>query len=333
MNQKIIAQQAGVSVATVSRVLNGHAGVSDKTKKKVLELLDSNAYVLNNNARNLRMSKSKTIGFSISNFSNPFFISIYQGLDPICREKGYSIIIGNTNECIKQEREVFDLFLSYRVAGIIASFVDPQESTLKKLHNYGTSILALDRRLENVSADTVTMDNINGARQQVDYLASLNHKRIALIHGPLTDVVAVERHKGYCKGMEEHGLKIHPEYVLSGAFNESEAYLATIKLLSITPRPTAIAVHNNLMTIGAYKAIQDMRLQIPQDISLIGYEDFDLAGYLKPGLTMIERSLQQTGEVSARMIIERIENFYTGEPRIISLPAKLKMRDSCAPLI
>lgn len=331
MNQKSIAKQAGVSVATVSRVLNGYAGVSEKTKQKVLTLLDANAYVLNNNARNLRMAKSKTIGFLISNFSNPFFNSIYQGLEPVCREKGYSIVIGNTNESAEQEREVIDLFLSYRVAGIIASFVDPHENTIKKLDNYGTNILALDRHKENISADTVTMDNVHGAQQQVEYLAGLGHKCIALIHGPLTDVVASERYKGYVEGCKKHNIKPASEYMFSGDFNEAEAYLATIKLLSLTPRPTAIVVHNNLMTIGAYKAIQDMHLQIPNDISIIGFEDFDIAEYLKPGLTMIERSLHQTGEVSGRMIIERIENVYTEEPRVVSFPAQLKVRDSCAP--
>ena len=333
VNQKRIAKLAGVSVATVSRVLNGYDGVSDKTKQKVLTLLDSNAYVLNSNAQNLRMSKSKTIGLSISNFSNPFFIDIYQGLESICRHKGYSIIIGDSSENAQREREVIELFLSYRVAGIIASFVDPHESTLRKLENYGINVLALDRHIEGVSADAVTMDNVGGAKQQVDYLAKMGHKRIALIHGPLSDVVAKERYAGFFEGCKQHNLDIGTEYMFSGAFNETEAYLATIKLLGLPQRPTAIVVHNNMMTIGAYKAIQDMNLKIPQEISLIGFEDFDIAGYLKPGLTMIERSLYLTGEAAGRLIIERIENTYTGEHRVVSFPAKLKIRDSCAQLI
>ncbi len=333
MNQKTIAQQADVSIATVSRVINNRPGVSDDTKQRILQLLEANAYVPDNNARTLRTSKSKAIGFLISNFANPFFITIYQGLESVCREQGYNIVIGNTNESVKQERDQIDLFLSYRIAGIVASFVGPQESTLKKLKNYGTSILALDRQKANITADTVTMDNIGGARQQVGHLAALGHKNIALIHGQPTDVVAGERLKGFKEGMTEHGLDIRPEYMLSGALNESEAYLAAIKLLNMERRPTAVVAHNNLMTIGAYKAIKDMRLRIPQDISIIGFEDFDFAAYLNPGLTMIERSLHQMGEISARMVIERIENRYTGQPRIISFPARLKVRDSCAPVL
>ena len=135
MNQKEIAKKAGVSVATISRVINGEEGVSQEKRQKILELLDKYAYVRDINAKNLRTSRSKAIGFLISNFENPFFVSMYQGLEAVCRKNGYNIIIGNTNEDIRQEQEAIDLFLSYRVAGIVASFVDPQETTLRKIKN------------------------------------------------------------------------------------------------------------------------------------------------------------------------------------------------------
>lgn len=331
MTQKEIARKAGVSVATISRVINNEEGVSLKTRQRIVNLLDEYAYVRDNNARNLRMSRSKTIGFLMSNLSNPFFISIYQGLEPVCRKYGYNIVIGNTNENVAQEQEAIELFLSYRVAGIIASFVDVQESTLRKMASYGVSVLALDRQQKNMIADTVTMDNITAAKQQVNYLANLGHERIAVVHGTTTNVPGEDRLRGYYEAMEANGLAVLPGYAVSGKFNEEQAYFVAANLLSLKPRPTAIVAHNNLMCIGAYKAIKDTGLKIPEDVSLMGFDDFDFANHLEPSLTLIERSLPKMGEISGKMLIERIEKKIEGDARVFVLPAKLRHGNSCAP--
>ena len=330
MNQKEIAKKAGVSVATISRVINGEEGVSQEKRHKILELLDKYAYVRDINAKNLRTSRSKAIGFLISNFENPFFVSMYQGLEAVCRKNGYNIIIGNTNEDIRQEQEAIDLFLSYRVAGIVASFVDPQETTLRKIKNFGSNIIALDRQQKNIEADTVTMDSFAGAKMQVDYLAGLGHKRIAVIHGTTTNLPGEERLNGYMAAMEEHGLEVLPNYVASGFFNEEEAYAATVQLMGQNPRPTALITHNNLMCIGAYKALKDLNIKIPQDVSLIGFDDFDFADYLEPSLTLIDRPLKTMGEIAGKMLIERIEGKYSGKARLVVFPAKLRVNHSCA---
>jgi LacI family transcriptional regulator len=331
VTQKEIAKKAGVSVATISRVLNNESGVSALTRQRITNLFDECAYVRNNNARNLRTSRSKAIGFLMSNIANPFFIAIYQGLEPICKEHGFNIILGNTNENIQQEKEAIDLFLSYRVDGLIASFVDPQESTLKKLSNYGTSIIALDRQQKNINADTVTMDNLNSAKEQVYYLAGLGHKRIAVVHGTTNNLPGKDRLRGYRSAMQELGFSILPGYEVSGKFNEEEAYNAAIGLFKGVLPPTAVVVHNNLMCIGVYKAIKDSGLKIPKDVSLVGFDNFDLSDYLNPGLTLIERSLQETGRISGKMIIERIEKKYEGDARVVVLPYRLRINESCAP--
>lgn len=332
MNQKEIAKKAGVSVATISRVINGEEGVSQEKRQKILELLDKYAYVRDINAKNLRTSRSKAIGFLISNFENPFFVSMYQGLEAVCRKNGYNIIIGNTNEDVRQEQEAIDLFLSYRVAGIVASFVDPQETTLRKIKNFGSNIIALDRQQKNIEADTVTMDSFTGAKMQVEYLAGLGHKRIAVIHGTTNNLPGEERLNGYMAAMEEHSLKVHPNYVVSGFFNEEDAYTATVQLMGQNPRPTAVITHNNLMCIGAYKALKDLNIRIPQDVSLIGFDDFDFADYLEPSLTLIDRPLKTMGEIAGKMLIERIEGKYSGKARLVVFPAKLRVNHSCTRL-
>ena len=174
------------------------------------------------------------------------------------------------------------------------------------------------------------MDSFAGAKMQVDYLAGLGHKRIAVIHGTTTNLPGEERLNGYMAAMEEHGLEVLPNYVASGFFNEEEAYAATVQLMGQNPRPTALITHNNLMCIGAYKALKDLNIKIPQDVSLIGFDDFDFADYLEPSLTLIDRPLKTMGEIAGKMLIERIEGKYSGKARLVVFPAKLRVNHSCA---
>lgn len=328
MNQREIAKLAGVSSATISRVINDDPSVSEETRKHVQEIIEKYSYVTNVNARNLRMSRSKTIGFLISNFSNPFFVSIYQGMEKVCSEKGYNIIIGITNEKMEQQKKAIDLFLSYQVSGIIGSFVDLDEPSLKKLRGMKRNVILLDRQIRGIDADTIEIDNEGGAVQQVNYLADLGHRRIAVIHGK-KDSPGTSRLDGYYQGMKQKNISIPPEYVICGNYNERDAYYAAVQLLQLPDPPTAIIAHNNLMCIGAYKAIRDLGKKIPTDISLIGFDNFDFANYLEPGITLIDRPVDQMGEMAAKMIFERLEYTYTGEARKIVLPVKLKISESC----
>lgn len=329
MNQSEIARIAGVSTATVSRAMNNDPRVKEKTREKILNIVEQYAYVQNANARNLRTSKSKSIGFLISNFSNPFFIDLYCGFEPICKENHYSIIMGNTNESVEQEKEAIELFLKYRVDGIVASFVGPSEHTLNKIKQLGVKVVSLDRQLENLESDLIAIDNINGARQQVEYLARLGHKKIALICGTQFDSNGKNRLKGFTEGMKSCGIPIREDYIVSGDFVEDRAYSAAVELMHRRERPTAIITHNNLMCMGAYKALKDMGMKIPEEVSLMGFDDFVFSDHLQPSITLIDRPVKEMGKLAAKMIIERIEDKYTGEPRHIIFPVRLKQGGSC----
>ncbi len=329
MNQSEIGKLAGFSSATVSRVVNEDPRVSEKTKLKIKKVIEEYAYVQNVNARNLRTSRSKAIGFLISNFSNPFFIEVYHGLEPICRKNGYSIIIGNTNEDIEQEREAIDLFLSYRVDGIVASFVKPSDITINKLKSFNMNMLLLDRQLENLVSDTVAIDNIGGAMDQVEFLSRLGHTKIGLIHGTRFDSNGEYRYKGFIDGMEKCNIPVKKEYIVCGEFLEKVAYTEAIELMHLADPPTAIVTHNNLMCIGAYKALKDMKLRIPEDVSLIGFDDFEFSQYLQPSISLIDRPVREMGELAGKMIIDRIEGKYEGKAREIVFPVKLRIGGSC----
>ncbi len=328
MNQKELAKIAGVSSATISRVINDDPNVKPETKEYVREIIKKYDYVANINARNLRASSSNTVGFLISNFNNPFFIKIYQGIESICRKHGYIVIIGITNERVEEQEKAIDLFLSYQVSGIIGSFVDVDNKILNKLQRLQKNVISLDREFDILDFDTIVIDNEYGGIEQVNYLHSLGHKKIAVIYGKL-DSPGKERLNGFEKGMANNGLKSKEEYKICGNYNEPDAYYATIKLLQLKDPPTAIITHNNLMCIGAYKALKDLKINIPDNVSLIGFDNFEFADYLEPGITLIDRPINQMGEMAGEMLFDRLENKYIGETRRIVLPVKLKINKSC----
>ena len=328
MNQREIAKLAGVSVATVSRVINHDPNVSQKTRDKVSHILAQQSYVTNINARNLRMTHTKTVGFLISTFSNPYFISIYEGLEEICKQHGYNILIGITNEDSKTQQEAIEMLLSYKVCGIVGSFVTMNSSTMEKMRKMCDFVISIDRFIKGMDSDLVCVDNEFGGYEQVRLAAEYGHKKIAVIHGQ-EDSVGIERLRGYRTAMEKYGCPIRQEYMLSGDYIEEPAYMSTLSLLSLPDPPTVIVAHNNLMTIGAFKAIKDLQRRIPEDISLIGFDDFLLAEYLSPGITLIQHPAYEVGKIAAKILFARLDDSLPKEPQRIMLPLKLVIRESC----
>lgn len=330
MNQREIAKLAGVSSATISRVINNDPKVSPKTYRKVKEVIDKYGYVENGMAKNLRTSKTRTIGYLISNLYNPFFQAVYAGIERVCKENRYQIIIGSTNEDIQTEEDAVGLMLAYRVDGIIASFVNPSEIIRRQLKQVGVELVLLDRKIPSLQADSVMIDNINGAVDQVKYLSGLGHKKIAVIRGTLYNSPGVERLEGFRKGMKECGIPILKGYEANGEFTEEGGYEAVERLMKLSNPPTAIIVHNNLMCIGAYKALRDMKLRIPEDVSLIGFDDFDLAVHLHPQITVIDRPTEEMGEMAMNMLLDRFsKKTEDGALRHHVFPAALCVRESC----
>lgn len=328
LNQKEIAQLAGVSVSTVSRVINDDPRISERTKQTVREILAANPYVTNNNARNLRVSRTNAIGFLISSFNNPYFISIYEGLRDICRKRGYIIIVGITDEDPTLQQEAIDLLLSYKVCGIVGSFVTMSASSKAKLQQMCEFVVALDRRIPGFDSDFVGINDEFGGQQQVLHAASYGHRKIAVIYGRL-DSAGQGRLNGYLSAMKALNLPLRQEYMVCGNFDESAAYAAALSLLNLPDPPTAIITHNNLMTVGAFKAVVDMQKSIPDDISLVGFDDFLLADYLSPGITRIRHPAHEMGEIAAKTLLERLDGLYSGPSKTVVLPVKLKICNSC----
>lgn len=333
MNQRDIAKLAGVSSATVSRVINKDKKVSPKTAKKVLQVIKENGYVQNAMARNLRMANTKTIGYLVPDIKNPFFIAMLSGFQEMCFKQGYDIIFENAADDPEKEKKALETLLRYRVAGLLAVFVDSDNEYIDVFRNMGIPVVMIDRKSSDIQKnDYLMIDNMGGVGQIVDYLASLGHTDIAMIYGPQDLTPGVERLNGFRKAMEKNRIPIKEKYLIPGLFTEEGGYHAVQKLLQLKNRPTAVIGGNNLTTMGAYKALVDYKICIPDEISLAGFDDFPFAAHLQPPITVIKRPNTNMGRVAAELLLERISKGEEGkeiQPRSIVMPTQLCIRKSC----
>lgn len=335
MNQKELAKLIGVSSATISRVVNEDESVSEKTKRKVKEGIRKYGYVQNTAARNLRMSNTRTIGFLTPDLSNAFFTDALAGIESLSYEKSYDIIVQNTSEDLKKEKLALQSLMSHRVAGLIAVCVDADTHYIDRFNHLDIPVVMMERRPDkSPKNDVVLVDNVGGVRNAVQYLADLGHRDIAFIYGKLELTPGAQRMEGFEQGMRDAGLDIKKEYLVDGYFTTEGSYKATTELMQLEKRPSAIIACTNLSTIGAYQALFNNHIPIPEEVSLVGFDDFTLAGYLTPPITVVQRPTAETGRVAAEMLFEHIEGKRGGDakPREIILPTELVIRKSCRPV-
>jgi LacI family transcriptional regulator len=334
MNQKDIAKLAGVSSATVSRVINGDDNVTPDTFNKVRQIIDEYGYVHNAIARNLKKSSTKTIGYLIPDIKNPFFTSVLVGFEEMCYAKGYDIIFENTCENVEKEIKSMQTLLGLRVDGLLAVFVNPDNQLIGSFDSMGIPIVLIDRKSKTETKhDCIIIDNYDAMRKLVDHLASLGHRDIATVHGPENSTPGEERLNGFFAAMKQAGIPVNKDYVVPGQFTEEGSYKAVEQLLKLEKPPTAIITANNLSTMGAYAALVDHKIRIPKDISLVGIDDFLLAGHLTPPLTVVRRSNTAVGRIAGEMLMDRIElgdDHSRISQRLRVLPTELCIRESSA---
>lgn len=332
MNQRDIARIAGVSTATVSRVINKTGNVAQETYKKVRRVIEEQGYVPDTIAKSLRMRQTKTIGFVIPDIGNPFFPEVLKGVEAVCVEYGYNIILGNTNEDVRTERAVVRNLRQQRVDGLLMILVDESGATLRwglKGSEGRLPIVFIDRHIEGFQYDSVVIDNEGGAFQATDYLLQLGHTRIAIIHGPANMTPGGGRLRGYLQAMRAKGVEIVSDYVKEGDFRTRSGYELAKHLMSLPTPPTAIFGGNNLMTMGIFEALRDMGVRIPDQVSVVGFDDFLLAAHLTPPLTVVDRPMSDMGRIATELLISRIENRDQTAVRKVVLPTKLRVRQSC----
>ncbi len=323
---KDIAKESGVSTATVSRVLNDKPDVSDDTKKRINEVIDRLGYNPNGIARGLVLKKTNTIGLIIPDISNPFFPEVTKGVEDRARELDYSIIFCNTDNHQEREQEAVNLMINKHVDGIILSLSMNNKDELKKLEDKGYSVVQIDRKIAQAEFSAVVLNNKLGAYKATNHLIELGHSKIAHIAGDLKVQTSQERLDGYKESLIKAGLSIDQKWIVVGDFSKDSGYRQMKKLLEVEEVPTAVFVANDLMAIGAYEACLEVGLSIPNDISIVGYDDIQIASLINPALTTITQPKYKLGEAAAEMLISQIEEDTRLED--IVLNPKLIIRES-----
>jgi LacI family transcriptional regulator len=329
---KDVAAAAKVSRATAARALNAYGYVGDETSARVLKVADSLGYRANRVAQALRSGQLPLVGFLPGDIQNPFFARIAHDLEVEFRKHGHNLLIASSEESVEQERELLESLRSLSIRGFILAPTSASDNQhIVKLAKEGAPIILIDRVAEGVRCDSVVVDNEGGARAAVDYLVENGHRRIALLRDESRIFTAQERFAGYRNSLQAHGLAVDESLISVSRSTVGQAIEATIRLFSRRDRPTALFTVDSLMTQGALLALRSMGLAIPRDISLVGFDDFDLATFTDPQITVVAQPIAELGPRAAALLIERLEGKKVA-PRHVRFPTRLIVRGSVSPL-
>jgi len=326
---KDIAKLASCSTATVSRVMNNHPSVSEKTRSKIKQIIENYSYRPSNIARSLIRKKTGTIGLVFADITNPFYAEIAKGIEDEARKCNYSVIFCATNDSQEIQREYIHLLRENRVDGMIFASIRLYDPDVVKLVIEGIPLVLVNRRLEGLRPDSVALDNVKGAYLAVKHLIKHGHKKIAVIRGVSDFSTDVDRFEGYKNALIEHGLNIEDAFVKRGDFKRGGGYSASKEILKMRNRPTAIFATSDDMALGAWEAILESRLRIPQDIALVGFDDINFASFKGVELTTVSQRKDEMGIKAVRLLMERIMHKGEKVSRQILLQPKLIIRKSC----
>jgi LacI family transcriptional regulator len=323
-----VARRAGVTKSTVSHVINGTRTVSPETVAAVERAMAELSYVPNTLARSLARATTNTVGVAISSLANIYFSDIIVAVENACARLGLMVFLADTADNPAQELELVRALHRRRVDGVIlAPSADPEQRAIGYLRDNGVPCVLVDR-LVCAELDQVGVENTNAVRQLVEHLVWHGHRRIAMLSNQAGLATAVERIEGYRLGLEAAGIAWDGSLLELGTDDTAANIQATLRLLDLPDRPTAIVCGNNLSTIGAMQAIRDRGIRIPDEVALAGFDDFEWADLFEPRLTVIAQPVKRIGEEAAAMLVERIRNPQS-PPRTVRLEPSLVIRESC----
>ncbi len=333
LTMKDIAEKAGVSIATVSRVLNNTKPVSSELRKKVLDIVQKTGYKPNALARSLIKQRTGTIGVIIPDMDNETFADLIKGIELITDKNDYVILVTNTRGEVKKELEMFNLFEEKRLDGIIFSGVALTEKHIEFFDKYEIPTVVVGQTFNKLDFPSVTIDNFQAAFDVTQYLINLGHKNIGMIRGPLYDMQAgKERLMGYKTALRENEYPVNKKYITQGDFTISSGYEAMGEIWRNELKPTAIFSASDKMAIGALNYCLDHGLDVPEDISIAGFDNMELATAVRPALTTIHQDQVEKGIKTAEILLDLIKK-EEEESYNIQLPYTLIERDSTCEII
>ena len=323
-----VAELARVSIATVSRALSGDNRVSETLRRRVIDAAHALNYRPNRAARSLRIRRSLTVGVIIPDIQNFFFTGIVRGIEYALERDNFTFLLGNSDGRADRERIHIETLRSEGAAGFITVPSETEPGMYRALQEAGLPVVTLDRAVPGISVDHVTVTNQEGAREAVQHLIALGHRRIGYIGGPQRLNVARERVVGYEQALQRAGLPLDPALVRAADFRQEGGLAAAHALLELSPPPTALFVANNLMTLGAYQALHERHLRIPEQVAVIGFDDMPWATALGPPLTAVAQPTFDLGVAAAQLLLARLRDPQRPFRRVV-LETRLMIRGSC----
>jgi LacI family transcriptional regulator len=326
-----IAKRAGVSIGTVSHVINGTATVREKLRHRVMEAIRSLNYQPSQLGRGLRRSRTSMLGMIIPDVTNPFFPAVVRGVEDVAYGRSYRVVLCNTDNDPGKEIAYLNELESYRPAGLLLIPAAESRITgpLKRLAASGAPVVCIDRQPPGWHGDVVMVANAEGTYSATRHMLRMGHRHLAVITGPYHLSNAVERLKGFLRATEEASIPVEPEYIQQARFDRHSGYQAAMRLLKMLPRPTAILACNDMMALGTLQAVRESNLRCPEDVSVVGFDNLEFTEFTDPALTTVHQPGYQLGATAARRLLERIDGF-SPKPRNLLLQTELKIRNSVA---
>lgn len=324
---KDVADTAGVSTATVSRVLADKPHVRSEVKKRVMEVVRELGYRPNRVARSLRSRKSNILGLIVSDIENPFFQQVSRAVEDAANELGYSVVLCNNDENPEKEKQYLHLIRDENLAGVILSPTRQTADDFAKTADLNIPMVVIDRRVGNYEVDNILIDNVQSAHTIVSHLLTHGCRRIGAMFG-IRSTTGRERCEGYMQALKDYGIKPSRHLVKYANPREEDGFRTTLKLLKLSKRPDAILTSNSLLAAGALRALLESKIAVPDDIAFASFDETTWTRLVVPALTVIEQPTYEIGRTATEMLIKRIED-PTRSNREVILKSKLIVRQSC----
>lgn len=324
-----VAAEAGVSIASVSKMLNDPNYGSAETRARVMAAIKKIGYHRNNIARSMVKGKTGMVALVIPDVRNPFFTAVARGVEDVANKYDYRVMLCNTDEDPTKQRNYIDVLRSKVVDGFIIAVASEEDRYLKKIDREKLPFVFIDRGCSGIPADTVVVDNRDGAYKAVSHLIRLGHKRIGLVAGKRDTLTGRERLRGYLDALRDAGLSVDEALIRDGGFSTEGGYEATRALLALGRGLTAVFTSNNAMTIGCLKALAEARVKIPDQIAVVGFDDSEWAEFFTPPLTVMRQPTYTMGTLAGEILFQRLEGTGPRERKEIVLKPELVVRESC----
>lgn len=305
---KEVAKKAGVSIATVSYVINKSRRVNPETARRIRQAIQELNYHPSRIAQSLVTKTTQILSVLISDITDPFFATIVRGIEDVAVKAGYIVMVCNNDEDSSKTKRYLEILSRHRVDGVIISPASGIEDLKATLEEIGAPIVFVNRRSQVMAADVVENDNELGAYLAIRHLLDLGHTRIGIIMGSTAVTTYADRLAGCYRALNEAGVTIDPALIKSEGFHPDSGYRLAFELFQASPKPSAVFVGSGRLNRGAYQALQEMGLKIPEQLSLIAFDDTEWAPLVTPPLTTIHQDTYRIGQVAAQILLERIKN-------------------------